>query len=107
MKCASNPIPGLSLHHPYMHPLNACLALFLTCYAYAQCCHGDGSGVRHVHINYHGHSLYYQAKFLRLVDKLMKNPFVVAMVMVVMGDMCVQSITAIHTFTRLLFCCWW
>ena len=28
---------------------------------YAQCYHGDGSGVRHVHINYHGHLLYHQA----------------------------------------------
>ena len=33
---------------------------------YAQCCHGDGSGVRHVHMTYHGHSLYYQATVLRL-----------------------------------------
>ena len=31
---------------------------------YAQCCHGDGSGVRHVHIKYHGHLLYYQATVL-------------------------------------------
>ena len=53
-----------------------------------QCCHGDSSGVRHV---YHGHLLhYYEAS---------KND--VAMATVVMGDTCVQSVTAVH---RLL--CW-
>ena len=31
---------------------------------YAQCCHGDGSGVRDVHMKYHGHSLYYQATII-------------------------------------------
>ena len=31
---------------------------------YAQCCHGDGSGVRHVHIKYHGQLRYYQATVL-------------------------------------------
>ena len=42
-----------------------CLSRYLLCYA--QCCHGDGSGVRHVHIKYHGHSLYYQATMLAIV----------------------------------------
>ena len=54
IKCASNPIPGLSLlflHHPCMllfgiHWIFICLSRFLLCYA--QCCHGNGSGVRHV-----------------------------------------------------------
>ena len=35
---------------------------------YAQCCHGDGSGVRHVHMKYHGHLLYYQATVLAIVN---------------------------------------
>ena len=38
---------------------------FLMCYA--QCCHGNGSGVR---IKYHGHSLYYQATVLVIVITL-------------------------------------
>ena len=62
---------------------------------YTQCCHGDGSGVRDVHMKYHGHSLYYQATVFA---------FIVAMAMVVMGDTCVQSIMAIRTIIRLL--CW-
>ena len=33
---------------------------------YAQCCHGDGSGVRHVHMKYNGHSLYCQATVLEI-----------------------------------------
>ena len=56
---------------------------FLMCYA--QCCHGNGSGVRHVHM------LYYQATVL---DSSICLTFIVAMAMVVMGDTC---ITAIHT----------
>ena len=63
---------------------------------YGQCCHGDGSGVRHVHIKYHGHSLYYQATVLAIVINCLR---------LVMGGMCVQSITAICTIIRLL--CWW
>ena len=47
---------------------------------YAQCCHGNGSGVRHVHM------LYYQATVVYCLR--------LAMAMVVMGDTC---ITAIHT----------
>ena len=54
------------------------------------CCHGDGSGVRHV---YHGHSGY-------CVEAIQN--FIVAMAMVVMGDTCVQSIKAIRTIIRLL-----
>ena len=50
--------------------------------------------MRHVH-KYHGHSRYYQATVLVLVIGYLT--FIVAMAMVVMGDMCVQSITAIHT----------
>ena len=50
---------------------------------YAQCCHGDGSGVRHVHIKYHGQSRYYQATVLVIAEAI------VAMTMVVMGDTCV------------------
>ena len=61
MKCASNPIPGLSLlrslYAPFWNPLDFSLLM-----CYVQCCHGDGSGVRHVH-KYHSHSLYYQATF--------------------------------------------
>ena len=60
MKCASNPIPGLSL-------------LFLH--------HGNGSGVRHVHIKYHGHLLYYQAAVLTIVIYCL----IFAMVTVVVG----------------------
>ena len=56
---------------------------------YAQCCHGDGSGVRHVHIKYHGHLLYYQATVLAIVVYcLMLFTFIVAMATVVMGDTC-------------------
>ena len=65
MKFASNPIPGLSLlPSPFLDFSFACLASFLMCYA--QCCHGDGSCVRHVHMKYHGHSLYYQATVLAI-----------------------------------------
>ena len=62
-----------------------------------QCCHGDGSGETCAY-EYHGHSLYYQATVncLRLFKKF------VAMATVVMGDTCVQSITAIRTIIRLL-----
>ena len=62
--------------------------------AYAQCCHGDVSGVRHVH------SLYYQATVPEVIT------FIVAMSIVVMGGMCVQSIMAIPTTTyyRLTHC---
>ena len=35
---------------------------------YAQCCHGNGSGVRHVHIKYHSQSRYYQATVLVIAD---------------------------------------
>ena len=62
----------LFLHHPYMllfgiHWIFHLLVSpsFLMCYA--QCCHGDGSGVRHVNnMKYHGHSLYYQATVLAI-----------------------------------------
>ena len=60
---------------------------------YAQCCHGGGSGVRHVHMKYPGHCGY--------CVEAIKN-FIVAMAMVVMGDTCVQSIKAIRTIIRLL-----
>ena len=45
MKCASNPIPGLSPYNcaPFWNPLD-----FLLLVCYAQCCHGDGVG--HVHM---------------------------------------------------------
>ena len=66
---------------------------------YAQCCHGDGSGVRHVHIKYHGHLLYYQATVL-----VYCLTFIVAMATVVMEDTCVQNIMAICSIIRLL--CW-
>ena len=67
---------------------------------YAQCCRGDGSGVRHVHMKYHGHSLYYQATVLAIVPEAI----IVAMSIVVMGDTCVQSIMAIRTIIQLQ--CW-
>ena len=50
-----------SLYAPFRNPLDFSFACFL---CYAQCCHGDGSSVKHVHIEYHGHSLYYQATIL-------------------------------------------
>ena len=50
------------------------------------CCHGDGSDGRHVYSMYYGHM------------------HIVSVEMLVMGGMCVQSITAIHTIIRLL--CW-
>ena len=50
------------------------------------CCHGDGG---HVCSKYHCCTHYYQASMLVAI-----NSFVVA---VVMGGMCVQSITAIRT----------
>ena len=46
-------------------------------------------------MKYHGHSLYYQATVLAIARGYSK--FIVAMATVVMGDTCVQSITAIHT----------
>ena len=63
---------------------------------YAQCCHGDGSGVRHVHMKYR--------TTIRLLcwqsPEAIQN-FIVAMATVVMGNTCVQSIMAICT-VRLL-----
>ena len=57
---------------------------------------------------YHGHTHYYQATMLVIVINCLRLfavvIFVVAMAMVVMGGMCVQSITAIRTIIRLL--CW-
>ena len=59
------PIPSLAcLFSFYTIPNLLVLPSFLMCYA--QCCHGDGSGVRHVHIKYHGHLLYYQATVLAI-----------------------------------------
>ena len=49
-----------------------------------------------MHIKFHCQSRYYQATVLVIAEA-----FIVAMMMVVMGDTYVQSITAIH---RLL--CW-
>ena len=76
-----------------------CLRLFKL-----YCCHGDGSDGRHVCSKYHGHTHYYQATMLEIVINCLRLFFVVTMVMVVMGGMCVQSITAIRTIIRLL--CW-
>ena len=56
------------------------------------CCHGDGSDGRHVCSKYHGHMHYYQATMLP--ETICCCHFVV---MVVMGGMCVQSITAIRS----------
>ena len=52
----SSPIPIRS----FLESTGFFFCFLLTCYA--QCYHGDGSGVRHVH-KYHSHSLYYQATF--------------------------------------------
>ena len=60
---------------------------FLMCYA--QCCHGNGSGVRHVHIKYHGHLLYYQATVLAIVIYCLRHLLLPWRPTVVMGDMCV------------------
>ena len=105
MKCA---IPGLSLlflHHPYIeiHWIFHLLFLpsFLMCYA--QCYHGDGSGERHVHMKYHDHLLYYQAIY-GVGNSYLLPEAINIVAMVVMGDTCVLSITAIHTTIRLL--CW-
>ena len=35
-----------------------------------QCCHGDGSGVRHVHIKYHSQSHYYLATVLVIAEAM-------------------------------------
>ena len=56
------------------------------------CCHGDGSGGRHVN---HSHTHYYQATMLVIAINCLRLIF--TMVMVVMGGMSVQSITAICT----------
>ena len=45
---------------------------------------------------YHGHTHYYQAAMFEIVINCLRL-FVVAMAMVVMGGMCVQSIMAIRT----------
>ena len=69
---------------------------------YAQCCHGDGSGVRHVHIKYHGHLLCHgdssdgRHVCSKPYDCLRLFDVVIFCNQVVMGGMCVQSITAIH-----------
>ena len=54
---------------------------FVVSLSFLMCYDGDGSGVRHVHIRCHGHSLYYQATVFALT-------FIVAMVTVVIGDAC-------------------
>ena len=54
-------------------------------------------------MKYHGHLLYYQSTVLAIVIYCPRL-FNVAMVMVVMGDTCVQNIMAICTIIRLL--CW-
>ena len=51
----------------------------------------------------HGHTHYYQATMLEIVINFLRLFFVVTMVMVVMGGMCVQSIMAIRT-TMLINC---
>ena len=66
------------------------------------CYHGDGSDGRHVCTKYHDHTHYYQATMLEIVINCLRLFFVVTMAMVVMGGMCVQSITAIRTIIRLL-----
>ena len=78
-----------------------CLRLFVVV---IYCYHGDGSDGRHVCTKYHGHTHYYQATMLEIVINCLRLFFVVTMAMVVMGCMCVQSITAIRTIIRLL--CW-
>ena len=96
MKCHPWLVSSPSLYAPFWKSLDFSL---LTCYA--QCCHGDGSGVRHVH-KYHSHSLYYQATFGIVIGHL---AFIVAMVMVVMvviGDTCVQSHTHYYQATMLV-----
>ena len=56
-------------------------------------------------MKYHDHLLYYQAIYSVGNSYLLPEAInIVAMVMVVMGDTCVRSITAIHTTIRLL--CW-
>ena len=91
MKCA--PMP--SLYAPSWNSLDfsfACLAFF------AQCCHGNGSGVRHVH---HSHSLYNKATVI----------VIVAMAMVVMGDVCSKYHGRTHyyqdtmLFVIVIYCC--
>ena len=73
-----------------------CLRLFVVV---IYCYHGDGSDGRHVCTQY-----YYQATMLEIVINCLRLFVVVTMVMVVMGIMYVQSITAIRTIIRLL--CW-
>ena len=53
-------------------------------------CHGDGSDGRHVCTKYH-------VRLLHVCLRLFACHFVVTMATVVMGGMCVQRITAIHT----------
>ena len=65
--------------------------LLLMCYA--QCCHGDGSGVK---------ACAYEVSWL--LSGYCASTFIVVMATVVMGDTCVQSIMAMHTIVRLL--CW-
>ena len=84
-------------HSLYYHCVGNCLRLFQL-----YCCHGDGSDGRHVCSKYHGYTHYYQATTLLIVINCLRLFFVVTMVMVVMGGMCVQSITAIRTIIRLL-----
>ena len=72
-----------------------CLRLFVVVIC---CCHGDGSDGRPVCTKYHSHKHYYQATMLEIVINCLRLfVVVVTMAMVVMGGMCVQSITATHT----------
>ena len=69
--------------------------------------HGDGSDGRHVCTKYHGHTQYFQATMLVIARGYLLLSFIVTMAMVVMADMCVQSITAICTyFYQQLIGCW-
>ena len=70
------------------------LLSFVMCYA--QCCHGDGSGVRHVHIKASWPFSLLSGYCVGNSDK-----FIVAMAT---GDTCVQSTMGIRTIIRLL--CW-
>ena len=47
-------------------------------------------------MKYHGHSLYYLATVLAIASGSSK--YIVAMAIVVMGDTCAQSITAIRSY---------
>ena len=61
----------------------------------------DGSDGRHVCSKYHGHTHYYQATMLVIVINCLLLSFIVTMVMVMMGGICVQSFTAIHVRTTI------